>query len=75
MNFDRLILMCDGNIVYQGVAREVADYFNMKKARENSVRKNFNPCDFFMAALSVNYPKTKEDLDKIVYYLDKYDAE
>ena len=37
--------------------------------------KNQNPCDFFMRELSINYPKKKQDQDKIKRYLDKYAKE
>ena len=57
------------------MAREVADYFNMTKSNKNTTRKNFNPCDYFMAALSINYPKTKDDEEKIKNYTEKYGQE
>ena len=33
-----------------------------------------NPADFFMRALTINYPKTKEDLDKLDYLTRNYHA-
>ena len=60
--FDRLILMADGHIVYQGPAVESANYFGMFN---NSKTKYQNPCDYFMRELSVNYPKTEEDEARI----------
>ena len=50
---DRLILLADGHIVYQGSGSGSYDYFNMAQAGT----KNQNPCDFFMRELSINYPK------------------
>ena len=47
----------------------------MTKSNNNTKRKNFNPCDFFMAALSINYPKTKDDEEKIKNYTEKYGQE
>lgn len=49
---DRLILLADGHLVYQGPAKESGKYFSMK-----AQGKNRNPCDYFMKELSINYPK------------------
>lgn len=56
--FDRLILMCDGNIVYQGDAKNSVHHFSMIG---KPVPKFTNPADFFMKVLSVRYPKSPED--------------
>ena len=61
LNFDRLILMADGYIVFQGIAKDSAQYFNMRV----DSGKCLNPCDFFMRELSINYPKKEEDEAKI----------
>ena len=61
---DRLILLSDGHVVYQGLALETSDYFGYQKDG-----KRHNPCDIFMRDLSVNYPKQQEDEDKIQMYL------
>ena len=53
--FDRLVLMCDGNIVYQGDAKKSVDYY---KLINYPVPQFANPADFFMKLLSINYPKT-----------------
>ena len=53
--FDRLILMADGYIVYQGPADKSASYFNLEGGKVN---KYLNPCDKFMRILTINYPKT-----------------
>ena len=68
--FDRLILMCDGYIVYQGEAQESTEYF---KALGFKVRKFDNPADVFMRCLSINYPKTEEDETKIQKLVQTYD--
>lgn len=68
---DRLILLADGNVVYQGVAKDSATYFNLTTA--GKTRRN--PCDYFMRELSINYPKKKEDEDKINKYTTKYNNE
>lgn len=60
--FDRLILMCDGNIVYQGDAGESVHHF---KQIGFPLPQFANPADFFMKVLSVRYPIQKEDQDKI----------
>ena len=61
-HFDRLILMMDGYVVYQGEARESAKYF---ESINYKCPKNSNPADFYMKVLSINYPKTDKDNEKI----------
>jgi ATP-binding cassette, subfamily G (WHITE), eye pigment precursor transporter len=56
--FDRLILMMDGYIVYQGTAAESPDYF--RKLGE-TVPTQANPADTFLMMLQVNYPKQDAD--------------
>lgn len=70
--FDRIILMCDGNIVYQGIATESTNYF---KSMGYKVRQYDNPTDVFMRILSINYPKQQEDEDKITKLVTKYEKE
>lgn len=70
--FDRIILMCDGHIVYQGMATESTNYF---KSMGYKVRQFDNPTDVFMRILSINYPKNEEDESKIGKLLAKYDKE
>lgn len=60
--FDRLILMADGNIVYQGDAKASVKYF---EGIGMPVPRFANPADFFMKVLSIKYPKEQEDLDKL----------
>ena len=66
--FDRLILMCDGHIVYQGDAKYSPEYF---RKIDRPVPKFANPADFFMKLLSINYPKMPED-EANVQYLNRY---
>jgi ABC-type multidrug transport system ATPase subunit len=56
--FDKLILMADGYIVYQGDAKQSIQHFKMIN---RPVPRFANPADFFMKILSVRYPKTAED--------------
>lgn len=60
--FDRLILMADGFTVYQGDAKASIQHFKMINL---PVPQFSNPADFFMKVLSVKYPKTKEDEDRL----------
>lgn len=60
--FDRLILMMDGYIVYQGKAKDSTSYF---ATMGFNCPSRSNPADFFMKVLTVNYPKEKEDEEKI----------
>ena len=66
--FDRLILMADGHIVYQGDAKASVEYF---KKIDRPVPQFANPADFFMKLLSINYPKQPEDEEKLEY-LNRY---
>lgn len=60
--FDRLIMLMDGYCIYQGGAKESVEYF-----RKNGfeMKKAYNPADYFMKILTVNYPKKEEDLERI----------
>ena len=69
---DRLLLLADGYMVYQGPANQVGDYFDMAT---RSKMKNRNPCDFFMRELAINYPKSQEDEQKIANFTKKYERE
>ena len=66
--FDRLILMADGHIVYQGDAKASVEYF---KKIDRPVPQFANPADFFMKLLSINYPKGPKDEEKLDY-LNRY---
>ena len=70
--FDRLILMMDGYIVYQGSARDSTTYF---LKRGMSCPRSSNPADFYMRILSVNYPKHEEDENYIKIFNDYYSNE
>lgn len=69
--FDRLILMCDGHIVYQGSAMESAEYF---KSINIELPRFANPADFYMKILTINYPKDPNDEKKIAYFKSNYEA-
>jgi ABC-type multidrug transport system ATPase subunit len=56
--FDRLMLMVDGHVVYQGACAKSRQYFDKIGYQ---VPKFSNPADFFLKLLSVNYPKTPDD--------------
>lgn len=60
--FDRLILMCDGHIVYQGIANHAPNYFTQQGYK---IEGFCNPADEFMKFLSINYPKGPEEEQKI----------
>lgn len=67
--FDRLILMADGFIVYQGDAGDSMEHFRNLKF---TVPRFANPADFFLKALSINYPKRKEDEEKLQTLTNSY---
>lgn len=68
--FDRLILMCDGYIVYQGDARKSAAYF---KNIGIPCPTFANPSDFYMKVLTINYPKEDNDEKKIAFLVENYE--
>lgn len=67
--FDRLLLMTDGNIVYQGLANEAPKYFTSIGFEIGAFS---NPTDIFMKILSVNYPKGSEDISKLDLLVNHY---
>lgn len=58
INFDRLILMCDGHIVYQGSPVEMPTHLGNAGIQ---FKKYCNPADIAMRELSINYPKKEKD--------------
>ena len=62
--FDRLILLVDGYIVYQGYADLSPYYFN---SIGFNCPEYANPADYFLKRLAVSYPKCRRDQDKIDY--------
>ena len=69
MYFDKLLLMADGHIVYQGIANRAPKYFKMLGYE---LKARVNPADSFIKVLAVNYPKTDKDEEKIKKLLDGY---
>jgi ATP-binding cassette, subfamily G (WHITE), eye pigment precursor transporter len=67
--FDRLIIMADGHIVYQGDAAKSPAYFRSLKY---DMPKFANPADVFMKILAINYPKGPVDEEKIRYLKQAY---
>jgi hypothetical protein len=62
-------MMMDGNIVYQGLAKESTMHF-AKKSLQCPLRTN--PADYFMRVLSVNYPVSEEDKIKVDSIVQHY---
>ena len=56
--------MADGYIVYQGEAKKSPLYFSSIGFYCPTFA---NPADYYMKRLSINYPKTQFDEDKITY--------
>lgn len=68
--FDTLLLMVDGNIVYQGLASESAEYF---KSIGFNLPKYSNPADYYMKILTVGYPMTDKEQRKVKFLVDNYE--
>jgi hypothetical protein len=62
--------MMDGHIVYQGLPLESTLHFAQIGIL---CPLRSNPADFYMRVLSVNYPKTSEDEEKIKTVVNHYD--
>ena len=69
-NFDRVIFLQDGYVVYQGLAIQVKNYFN---SIGHGFKSFSNPADRAIALLSVDYPKTEETEQKIKAFADSYE--
>ncbi len=67
--FDRLILMCDGNIVYQGMASAASHYFG---SIGFPCPETYTPADHFLKVLDVPYPRTPEIEDKLDTLVTNY---
>lgn len=68
--FDRLLLMADGHIMYQGEVKDAINHFSMIG---RPVPKYKNPSDYFMRILATRYPKTEEDdkmLDELILHYE-----
>lgn len=68
--------MTDGYIVYQGDAKKAVNYFSSISDDTYYFKcpTYANPCDFFMKILSINYPKEKEDDNKVAFLKEKYET-
>ena len=64
--------MCDGHIVYQGDAKDSTEYF---KHMGYKVNRYDNPADAFMRSLSISYPKSQADEDKIQNLVQTYNTQ
>ena len=62
--------MAEGQIVFQGTARKAVNYFSKIGYQIPSFS---NPADHFIKTLTVSYPKTNSDIDKLDYFNRMYD--
>ena len=70
MLFDKLIMLADGHIIYQGEAKLSHEYF----CSIGFVCPPYsNPADYFMKAFSVNYPLKDDDKNKIELLKSSYE--
>lgn len=66
--FDKVILMCDGHIVFSGEPHKVKEHFEGLY----EFPRFCNPADVAMKILSVNYPKKEADEQKVKDLVDRY---
>ncbi|CDW79863.1 abc transporter family protein [Stylonychia lemnae] len=68
--FDRILLMTDGLVIYEGVPPHSLKYF---KSIGFPCPKYSNPSDYYMSnILTVDYPKTEKFERKLQFLLDNY---
>ena len=67
--FDRLILLMDGYVIYQGPAKNAADYFTNIGF---ICPKYANPADFFLKEFYVPFKKTITDEEKLQKLVSSY---
>jgi len=70
MLFDKLLILADGHLVFQGEAKLSHEYFS-SIGFECPIFSN--PADYFMKVFAVNYPMNEQDSKKIALLKDKYD--
>eukprot|EP00347_Sterkiella_histriomuscorum_P003173 403365311 len=69
--FERLILMTDGNVIYEGKPQDSVKYF---KQIGFHVPKFSNPSDYFMSRiLTVEYPKSEFDEKKLEFLKQQFE--
>jgi ABC-type multidrug transport system ATPase subunit len=61
--FDKLLLLMDGNTIFQGNAKDAADYFDSLNFK---VPKFVNPADYFLKEFYVPFKRTDKDDQKII---------
>ncbi|OMJ89451.1 hypothetical protein SteCoe_8451 [Stentor coeruleus] len=71
-NFDKLMLICDGTIVYHGNAKDAVDYFN---AREYPCPALSNPADYFMEILHVDNAenRSEKEVNKVNFLMKAHE--
>ena len=67
--FDRLILMAEGNIIYQGPAKNAVNYF---RTIGFVVPMFSNPADYFLKEFYIPYRKNTIDKNKVKMLVDNY---
>ena len=69
--FDRLLLLCDGNTIYQGAAKEATKHFN---AIEYTCPTYSNPADYFMEQMHCEKrdAKTNEEEARFKLFNEHY---
>ena len=67
--FDKLLLLADGHIVFQGTAKRCKKYFEKLSM---PLERFKNPADSMLKKLSISYPKKQEDIDKLSKFLALY---
>lgn len=69
--FDKLLLLCDGYVMYHGPAKDAVSYFSRL---EYVCPMTSNPADYFMQILHIMRPeaKSREEEERIVLFRDTF---
>jgi ABC-type multidrug transport system ATPase subunit len=69
--FGNLLLLAEGNIIYQGPAKDAVKYF---RDQDFLISRNVNPADYFLRQFYIPYMKdtiVKRKLNKVITYYNQ----
>ncbi|CAI2358917.1 unnamed protein product [Moneuplotes crassus] len=69
--FDRLLLLMDGNTIYQGDAQKAASYF---ETIGFFIPTFSNPADYFLKEFFIPYKKEQKDIQKLDILIEGYNT-
>jgi len=70
--FDKLLLLMDGHMIYQGLAKDSVGYFTKLGY---IIPTYANPSDYFLKKFFVPFNKSQEDIEQVNYLVNSYQNE